>query len=125
MANQPAAHGHSDHGHGHGAASHIHGSFNSYLVGFIVSIVLTVIPFWLVMKSGFSPDTVLVSILVLGVVQIFVHLVYFLHLNTSPEERWNLIAFAFTILVVVILIGGSVWIMYHINVNMMTKVPVE
>ncbi|MCX2956547.1 MAG: cytochrome C oxidase subunit IV family protein, partial [Candidatus Regiella insecticola] len=50
---------------------------------------------------------------------IIVHLVYFLHMNGSSEERWNLGAFLFTILVIAIIVVGSLWIMYNLNINMM------
>ena len=57
--------------------------------------------------------------LMMAVIQIFVHLVYFLHMNTSSEERWNLIALAFTALIIAIVVVGSLWIMYNLNINMM------
>jgi cytochrome o ubiquinol oxidase operon protein cyoD len=48
-----------------------------------------------------------------------VHLVFFLHMNGSSGQRWNLVAFLFAVLMVVILVGGSFWIMNHLNHNMM------
>ena len=58
-------------------------------------------------------------VLVSAVVQILVHLVCFLHMNTSSEERWNLVAFVFTALIIAILVVGSIWIMWNLNQNMM------
>ena len=94
-----------------------HGSAKSYMIGFILSVILTVIPFWMVMEA--SHQTILITVVAMAVIQIFVHLVYFLHMNTSSEERWNLIALAFTALIIAIVVVGSLWIMYNLNINMM------
>ncbi len=102
---------------GHAGASH--GSAKSYLIGFILSVILTVIPFGMVMNGGFAPSTVLYTIMIMAVVQIVVHLIYFLHMNSSSEEGWNLIAFIFTLLIIAIVVVGSLWIMFHLNTNMM------
>jgi cytochrome o ubiquinol oxidase subunit IV len=96
-----------------------HGTTRSYITGFILSIVLTAIPFILVMTGALPVVALIPIILVFAVVQILVHLVYFLHLNRSSEQSWNLTAFAYTIIVLVILVGASVWIMYHLDFNMM------
>ena len=55
----------------------------------------------------------------LAVVQILVHMVYFLHLDRSSEQRWNVIVLAFTALILLIVVAGSLWIMHNMNVNMM------
>lgn len=100
----------------HGAS---HGSAKSYLTGFVLSVILTAIPFWMVMDGSASHGTVLATVVGMAVVQIFVHLVYFLHMNASSEERWNLVALVFTVLIIAIVIVGSLWIMYNLNINMM------
>ncbi len=100
-----------------GGASH--GSYKSYITGFILSIILTVIPFWMVMGSDLSKATIVLGIVAFAVVQILVHLVFFLHMNTSSEERWNLMAFVYTVIVIGVLVGGSLWIMLHLQHNMM------
>ncbi|MDQ1883469.1 cytochrome o ubiquinol oxidase subunit IV [Aeromonas salmonicida] len=100
----------------HGAS---HGSAKSYLIGFVLSVILTAIPFWMVMDGGFPHQTMLITVVAMAVVQIFVHLVYFLHMNTSSEERWNLVALVFTVLIIAIVVVGSLWIMYNLNINMM------
>lgn len=97
----------------HAGASH--GSLKTYVTGFVLSIVLTVIPFWMVMSSGASRAAILAVIVGLALVQILVHLGCFLHMNTRSEQRWNVTAFAFTVMVVIILVGGSVWIMDNVN----------
>ncbi|HDL8505069.1 TPA: cytochrome o ubiquinol oxidase subunit IV [Yersinia enterocolitica] len=101
----------------HGGASH--GSLKSYLIGFILSVILTVIPFAMVMSGTASHTTILATVVGLAVVQIIVHLVYFLHMNGSSEDRWNLVAFLFTAMIIAIVVVGSLWIMYNLNINMM------
>ncbi|HBC6053328.1 cytochrome o ubiquinol oxidase subunit IV [Proteus mirabilis] len=96
-----------------------HGSMKSYLIGFILSVILTVIPFWMVMEGIATTSTILWTVVGMAVVQIVVHLVCFLHMNTSSEERWNVIAFLFTLLIIGIVVIGSLWIMYNLNINMM------
>ncbi|MEZ6930384.1 cytochrome o ubiquinol oxidase subunit IV [Aeromonas sp. S16(2024)] len=100
----------------HGAS---HGSVKSYMTGFVLSLILTAIPFWMVMDGSASHAMVLGTVVAMAVVQIFVHLVYFLHMNTSSEERWNLVALVFTVLIIAIVVVGSLWIMYNLNINMM------
>ncbi|PAY10107.1 MULTISPECIES: cytochrome o ubiquinol oxidase subunit IV [Bradyrhizobium] len=107
-------HGHDDHG---GAA---HGSLKSYLIGFGLSVVLTAIPFWLVMTGTIADKAVTALIvLVLAAVQIVVHMVYFLHMNTRSENGWTMMAMIFTVVMVVIALTGSLWVMHHLNINMM------
>jgi cytochrome o ubiquinol oxidase operon protein cyoD len=102
-------------------AGESHATVKSYLIGFVLSIILTAIPFGLVMDPvhhGFTAETVLAAILVLAVVQVFVHVVYFLHMDRSAEQRWNVVAFAFTTMILVIVVSGSVWIMHNATSNM-------
>jgi cytochrome o ubiquinol oxidase operon protein cyoD len=96
-----------------------HGSFGSYITGLILALAVTAVPFWMVMGGSMSTRTTLVGIAAAAVVQIVVHLVFFLHMNGSSGQRWNLVAFLFAVLMVVILVGGSFWIMNHLNHNMM------
>ena len=105
--------------HSHGD-THGHGSTRGYIVGFVLSVVLTAVPFWLVM-TGVLPGMVATALIIfaLALVQILVHVVFFLHLDTRSEGGWTLIAFIFTAVIVVIAIAGSIWIMYHLNTNMM------
>ena len=96
-----------------------HGTPKIYTIGFILSIVLTAIPFTLVMTGALPTGWLVATIVVLAVVQIIVHLVAFLHLNRSSGRGWNLTAFAYTLVVLIVLIGASIWIMFHLNYNMM------
>ncbi|SFL45526.1 cytochrome o ubiquinol oxidase subunit IV [Methylorubrum salsuginis] len=110
-------HGHDDHGHG---AVHGHGSFKDYVTGFVLSVILTAIPFWLVMGDVIG-DKLITGVVILGfaVVQIVVHMVYFLHMNTKSEGGWTFLALIFTVTIVVITLCGSIWVMHHLNTNMM------
>ena len=97
-----------------------HGSHRSYLTGFVLSVVLTAIPFWLVMSHVITTSLfAALTVMGIGFVQIVVHMVYFLHMNTNSEGGWTMMALIFTIVVVVITLSGSIWVMYHLNSNMM------
>jgi cytochrome o ubiquinol oxidase operon protein cyoD len=112
------AHGHDDHGHDDGPVSH--STFKGYMTGFVLAVILTAIPFWLVMAKVFDkPNTTALVILAFAVVQIVVHMVYFLHMDTKVEGGWSLLALVFTLVLVVIALSGSIWVMYHLNNNMM------
>ena len=115
----PSASGHD------GDAQHVHqGSLRGYLTGFVLAAILTIIPFWLVMGHVFDNRWLTITIvLLLAVVQILVHIIYFLHLDTRSEGGWNMMAFIFTIVLVVIVLGASIWVMYNENVNMMPMSP--
>ncbi|WP_308921239.1 cytochrome o ubiquinol oxidase subunit IV [Janthinobacterium sp. J1-1] len=114
---------HHDHGHGHDGHyhdQHDHGSLKTYAIGFILSVILTAIPFWLVMNKTIT-NTGTMGLVLLGfaAVQVVVHMVYFLHMNSKSEGGWNMMAMIFTIMIVVIAMAGSLWVMYHMNHNMM------
>ncbi|CAN7259906.1 Cytochrome bo(3) ubiquinol oxidase subunit 4 [compost metagenome] len=116
--NAPAAHGAHD-SHDSHAGHDTHASFKSYAIGFILAVILTVIPFKLVMDGSMDKGTILWIILGMAVVQMLVHLKYFLHLDTSSGQRSNVIALLFTALILVIVVAGSLWIMHNLNANMM------
>ncbi|MBP9763797.1 MAG: cytochrome o ubiquinol oxidase subunit IV [Gammaproteobacteria bacterium] len=96
-----------------------HGTVKSYIVGFIISLVLTIIPFVIVAKHLLSNSGMYVVIGIFAVAQLFVQLVFFLHLSFKSQARWNLNVFLFTFLVVVILVLGSLWIMANLDYFMM------
>lgn len=98
-----------------------HGSLKSYVIGFFWSIILTLIAYTLVVEQIFTDWTLVFAIVALSIVQVIVQLLYFLHLGDEPKPYWNLIVFLFMTLVVVILIGGSLWIMYNLNYRMMPQ----
>lgn len=96
------------------------GTMKEYVTGFALAVVLTAIPFWLVMsKTLGSAHATAAVILGLAAVQVVVHMVYFLHMNSKSEGGWSLLALLFTIMLVVIAMSGSMWVMFHLNDNMM------
>ena len=107
----------------HGDAHHMqadHGTAQSYVTGFVLAVILTAIPFWLVLGKVFSNSgTTAMVVLGLAALQIVVHMVYFLHMNTKSEGGWTVLALIFTTMLVVIMLSGSIWVMYHLNSNMM------
>ena len=121
MSGEIRAHGHD------GATSHEdhhgddapHGSFKGYLIGFVLSVVLTAIPFWMVMTGALSTQATALIIMAFAAVQVVVHMIFFLHMNRRVEGGWSMMALIFTLIVVVIALSGSLWVMYHMNLNMM------
>lgn len=94
-------------------------TLQSYLIGFTLSLVLTVISFYIVaFKPSATSFSICVVLSALAIAQLIIQTVYFLGLNKSRQGQWNLLPFAFTILVVTIVAGGSLWIMYNLNYNM-------
>jgi cytochrome o ubiquinol oxidase operon protein cyoD len=119
-----AALGHAHDGHGdhddHDEQHGLHATLGGYVVGFVLSVILTAIPFWIVMtkaieNSGFT----IVAILAFAAVQIVVHMVFFLHMTPKAEGGWSMMALGFTIILVVITLSGSLWVMFHLKSNMM------
>lgn len=112
----PALHSHGD--------TRGHGSRRSYLIGFGLAALLTAAPFWLVMTGAVASAQAAAGIIIaLAFVQIIVHTIFFLHVNTRAEGGWTLMALIFTVVMVAIVISGSLWIMYHLNSNMMPMTP--
>lgn len=97
-----------------------HSTLKGYLTGFVMAVILTAIPFYLVMAKTFpSSTTTAIVILAFAAVQIVVHMVYFLHMDGKAEGGWSMLALVFTMVLVVITLSGSLWVMYHLNHNMM------
>jgi cytochrome o ubiquinol oxidase subunit IV len=109
-----------DHAAAHGDMTHGEISLSGYLIGFGLSVVLTAVPFWLVM-SGVLGDKQITALVIMlfAAVQIVVHMIFFLHMNASSEGGWTMLALIFTVVMVVIALTGSLWVMHHLNVNMM------
>ena len=96
------------------------GNFKSYANGFILSMVLTAIAFALVMQGkSLSHWAVFTGIFGAAIVQILVHLHYFLDLDTSSATRWNVTALVFTVLIIILFVVGTLWIMSNLNYRMM------
>ncbi|MCP4317878.1 MAG: cytochrome o ubiquinol oxidase subunit IV [Hyphomicrobiales bacterium] len=91
----------------------------SYLTGFALALILTLIPFGLVATGVLSKTPILVVIAIAAIVQFLVHLRYFLHLDLTTTPRERVFAIAFTIILIFIMVGGSLWIMLDLYNRMM------
>lgn len=101
-------------------AQETHATYKSYSIGFGLSVVLTVVPFWIVL--GDVTDNLLISLPVIfsfGAAQMLVHIYYFLHVTFKAEEGWLAMSLIFTIVLLVIVLVGSIWVMLHLHENMM------
>ncbi|MBK2123659.1 cytochrome o ubiquinol oxidase subunit IV [Fangia hongkongensis] len=96
-----------------------YGTYKSYITGFLLSIIITVVAFALVGFKVFPPVGLYISVAVLALLQFYVQLVFFLHLSTDSKARWNMISFIFTLVVVIILLVGTLWIMFNLYTMMM------
>ncbi|WP_409346380.1 cytochrome o ubiquinol oxidase subunit IV [Paenibacillus sp. MBLB4367] len=101
----------------HGSASHeqhgSHGSLKSYTIGFVLSIILTIIPIVIVMNSMLSKTATLVVILVMAVLQFAIQLIFFMHLREGENARWNMMALLFGLIILLTIVAGSIWIMTY------------
>jgi cytochrome o ubiquinol oxidase operon protein cyoD len=101
--------------------SQTHGSLGSYAAGFILSVILTAGAFAVVLRGSLSPGVGMGVIAVLAFIQIVVHLVFFLHLNLSRQQGWNVLSLAYTVLAAAFLVGGTIWVMHNVGMNMMSR----
>ena len=90
----------------------------NYLVGFGLAVLLTVVSFVVARTSLVWQPSIPIALFVLAIAQMGVHLVFFLHITSGPDSTNNVMALAFGVLIVFLLIGGSLWIMSHLNHNM-------
>ena len=108
--------GHDDH-HDH---DDLHVTMGDYVKGFILAVILTAIPFYLVMNNVITDRTTAVAVLGLfAVIQVVVHMVYFLHMNGKIQGGWTMLSTIFTVIFLAIAISGTLWVMFHMNTNMM------
>lgn len=89
-----------------------------YSIGFALAIVLTLLAYFAVTDGWFAGGALTGVIMALAVMQLFVQLVFFLHLGRKGDGRWNVTAALFTLMILVIVVAGSLWIMYNMNYNM-------
>jgi cytochrome o ubiquinol oxidase operon protein cyoD len=94
-------------------------NYLSYTVGFGLAVLLTIASFVVAQTHLLWPPGIPVGLVVLAFAQIGVHLVFFLHLGTGPDHTNNILALAFGLLIVFLVIGGSCWIVANLNANMM------
>jgi cytochrome o ubiquinol oxidase subunit IV len=90
-----------------------------YTVGLLLAVILTATSFWAANTSLLWAPGVALGLAVLAIAQIGVHLVFFLHVTTGPDNTNNVLALAFGLLIVTLIVAGSLWIMANLNSNMM------
>ena len=95
-------------------------SAKPYIIGFVLSLIMTAVPYWMVTSEEFTRTAVLFAIAIFAILQVWVQLFFFLHLGTETKPRLKSWSFGFMTLVVVILVFGSIWIMNNLNYNMMS-----
>lgn len=101
----------------HSEANHV--SVKTYMIGFALAIILTLISFGIIWAEVKPAYVAVIGLVAAAVIQILVHLYYFLHLNLSKQQQWNFISIAFTTLILLIFIAGSVWVIFTLNSRMM------
>ena len=95
------------------------GGLTSYLIGLALSALLTGVSFFICRTTLVWVPSIPVALAVLAIAQMGVHLVFFLHITTGPDNTNNVLALAFGLLIVLLVVAGSIWIMAHMNANMM------
>ncbi len=95
-----------------------HGTMKSYVTGFALSLICTIIPYYLVVEHIVKGDAVLAIILEFAVVQMIIQITFFLHLGREPKPHWNLGFFISTVGIILVVVGGSIFIMHNLHYNM-------
>jgi cytochrome o ubiquinol oxidase operon protein cyoD len=90
----------------------------AYVIGLVLALVLTGVSFWVASTSSLWGPGVAVGLVVLAIAQMGVHLVFFLHITSGPDNANNVLALAFGVLIVFIVMIGTIWIMAHLAANM-------
>lgn len=102
------------------AKKNLNGSMSAYITGFILSVILTLLAYFMVTRTLLGGMALVLALMGLAVLQLYVQLVFFLHIAHESRPRWNLMVFGFMLMIVVIVVAGSLWIMNHLNYHMMT-----
>ena len=90
----------------------------AYVIGLALALILTGVSFWVASTSALWGPGVAVGLVVLAIAQMGVHLVFFLHITSGPDNTNNVLALAFGVLIVFLVMIGTIWIMAHMNTNM-------
>jgi len=98
-----------------------HGTLTSYITGFVLSLVFTLIPYYLVVNKSFKGNALLATIIGFAGVQLVIQVVFFLHLGREKKPRWNLLFLISTVGLIILVVGASIWIMHHLHYNMMPE----
>jgi len=99
---------------------HYHGTKRSAAIGFFWSILLTFAAYLLVVEKWLSGPILLIALMTLAFFQLLVQLLFFLHMGHEPKPRWNLLVFSLMAIILVVIVLGSLWIMYNLDYRMMT-----
>ncbi len=95
-----------------------HGTIKAYVVGFVLSIIFTLIPYYLVVNKSFTGNGLLFTILTFAIIQMIIQITFFLHIGRGPKPNWNLFFFASTVAIILIVVGGSIIIINNLHYNM-------
>jgi len=102
-----------------------HGTLKSYVIGFVASILLTAVSFFIVMTRALSGPILIFIIIGLALAQAIVQLLFFLHVGQEAKPRWETVVFYFMVMVLLIIAGGSLWIMYDLDDRLMSNMTME
>ncbi|QCI17271.1 cytochrome o ubiquinol oxidase subunit IV [Buchnera aphidicola (Aphis helianthi)] len=91
----------------------------SYIYGFLFSMLLTIIPFLIVINQYFSDSISRLIVVFCALLQIIIHFIYFLHLNSIQKNYWYLASLLFVLIIMFIVVFGSIWIMFNLNHHVM------
>jgi len=97
--------------------------YTSYIIGFVLSVATTLAAYFLVVNDVLPTQVLVFTVVAIAVLQLAIQLIFFLHLGRG--NRWKVVTFLFAFLVVIIVVVGSLWIMYNLDYNMMQMSPVE
>lgn len=107
-----------------------HGTVTSYVIGFVLSLVFTLIPYYLIVHKTFGKNALIATVLAFGVLQMIVQVVFFLHLGREKKPHFNLFFLMSTVGIILVVVGGSLWIMSHLyhgmsSMNMTDKIVAD
>lgn len=105
--------------------SHHQGSILTYTIGFVASVVFTLLAYYIVVGEKFTYTAALTAITILAVAQLVIQLVFFLHMGKESKPQWNRMVFLFMLLVVGIVVIGTVWVMNNLHYNMMPSEQID
>lgn len=108
-----------------GAGETITRRLQAYILGFVLAAGLTVASFWAAQTPLIYGPAIPMALVALAIAQMGVHLVFFLHITTGPDNTNNTMALAFGILIVFLVVIGSIWIMFHLTQNLMPLVQMK
>lgn len=94
-------------------------SFKPVIIGFVLTILLLVAAYRFVIKLHLTDEALTIALFGLAIAQVIILFIFFFHLGVESKPRWNLMTFLFTMLIVLIVVGGSMWIMHNLDYNIM------